>query len=67
MEPILPSSQDDLRARLESLRREYTELNASLPKHSIPPSMLMRLEELEEEIETLRVRLGPEADSGSGK
>ena len=40
-------------ARLE---KEIAELKARLPKHSVPPAMLMELEELEDELETLRVR-----------
>lgn len=39
-------------ARLE---KEIAELKARLPKHSVPPAMLMELEELEDELETLRV------------
>ena len=38
-------------ARLE---KKIAELKARLPKHSVPPAMLMELEELEDELETLR-------------
>ena len=40
--------------RIQELEREITDLKARWPKHSVPPAMLMRLEELEEELERLR-------------
>jgi hypothetical protein len=39
--------------RIEELKREIEEIKKSLPKHSIPASMLIRLEELEEELARL--------------
>lgn len=39
-------------ARLE---QEIAELRARLPKHSTPPAMLLRLEELEDELARLQV------------
>jgi hypothetical protein len=45
--------------RIRALKQQIAELESSLPAHSIPPSMLIRLEELEEELE----RLQREADS----
>lgn len=47
---VLPET----RARITELEREIRELEASLPAHSVPPSMLIRLEELEAELEALR-------------
>jgi hypothetical protein len=44
---------DTLRHRQE-LEREIADLKARWPKHSVPPAMLMRLEELEEELERLK-------------
>jgi hypothetical protein len=44
----------DKSARIVELEREIQELEASLPAHSVPPSMLIRLEELEDELEELR-------------
>ena len=41
-------------AHIVELEREIRELEASLPAHSVPPSMLIRLEELEDELEALR-------------
>ena len=40
--------------RIQELEREIADLKARWPKHSVPPAMLMRLEELEEELERLR-------------
>ena len=40
-------------ARIQELEREIADLKARWPKHSVPPAMLMRLEEMEEELERL--------------
>jgi hypothetical protein len=53
-------SQEEKRreARIQELEREIADLKARWPKHSVPPAMLMRLEELEEELDRLRERDG---------
>ena len=38
---------------IEEIKAEIDEIRASLPAHSIPPSVLIRLEELEEQLETM--------------
>jgi hypothetical protein len=38
---------------IEDIRTEIDEIRASLPAHSIPPSFLHRLEELEEQLEVI--------------
>jgi hypothetical protein len=43
--------------KLAELERQHRELLASLPAHSIPASLLIRLEELEDEIASLRAQL----------
>ena len=45
-------SQEEKRreARIQELEREIADLKGRWPKHSVPPAMLMRLEELEEEL-----------------
>lgn len=51
----------ELQQELSGLRQEYEELSRSLPRHSVKPSQLIRLEELEdaiEEIEAALSRLG---------
>lgn len=40
--------------RIDELERQIADLEARLPKHSIPPSMLIELEELEEALEEAR-------------
>lgn len=40
--------------RLEGLLRDLTD---QLPKHSIPASMMIRIEEIEEQLNTLRMQL----------
>ena len=46
-------------ARLE---KEIAELRARLPKHSVPPAMLMELEELEDELETLKAQASSDTE-----
>ena len=38
-------------AQITELEKRITDLKARLPRHSIPPAMLIELEELEEELE----------------
>jgi hypothetical protein len=49
-------SQEEKRreARIQELEQEISDLKARWPKHSVPPAMLMRLEEMEEELERLK-------------
>jgi hypothetical protein len=49
-------------ARIQELEREIADLKARWPKHSVPPAMLIRLEELEEELVLSR---SPERSEGS--
>jgi uncharacterized small protein (DUF1192 family) len=46
----------DKRQRIAQLEREIAELQARLPKHSVPPAMLIELEDLEDELETLKAQ-----------
>lgn len=38
-------------AQIAELEHRIADLKARLPKHSVPPAMLIELEELEEELE----------------
>jgi hypothetical protein len=40
--------------RIAKLTEELENLKCSLPAHSVKPAMLLRIEELEEEIESLK-------------
>lgn len=53
---------DPRQAQLDALRREHAEIEASLPQHSVPASMLIRLEDLEAQIAALQAALA--ADEG---
>jgi hypothetical protein len=44
----------DKEKRLAALTEELENLKRSLPAHSLKPSMLIRIEELEEEIENVK-------------
>lgn len=48
--------------RIAQLEKEIAELRARLPKHSVPAAMILELEDLEDELETLRTRTA--RDSG---
>ena len=44
----------NVQERIALLEAKLAELQARLPKHSVPPAMLIELEDLEDELETLR-------------
>ena len=48
----------DNQEKLRELETRLAELKARLPKHSVSAAMMIELEELEEEIEVLRARVG---------
>ena len=48
--------------RIVELEAQIAALEARLPKHSVPPAMIVELEELEEELETLKARVDRESD-----
>lgn len=45
---------DDPNKRIQELDEQISELKASWPAHSVQPWMLQQLEELEEELESLK-------------
>ena len=45
---------EGIAARMAELERRIADLKARLPRHSVPPAMLIELEELEEELERTR-------------
>jgi HAMP domain-containing protein len=48
--------------RIAQLEDAVKELKARLPKHSVSAAMMIELEELEEELETLRSRASRDSD-----
>ncbi len=46
-----------IRERIAALERQLAEAQARLPRHSTPPSMLIEIEELEDELARLRREL----------
>ncbi len=66
----MPAPPADERARqlalLAQLAREHDELIASLPRHSTSAAMLMRIEDLEEQINRLRAALGVGSEEVTG-
>jgi hypothetical protein len=52
--------------RITQLEHRVADLRARLPKHSIPPAMLIELEDLELELEQLRAEAA-QVDEGPGE
>jgi hypothetical protein len=46
--------------RIAQLEQELAALKARLPKHSVPPAMILELEDLEDELDTLRGKVKSE-------
>ena len=44
---------DKLKEKISELERNIKQLRDQFPKHSIPPSMIMRLDDLEDELTKL--------------
>ena len=60
---MLEPSQDRAAQRITDLEQRLADLQARLPAHSVPPAMMMEMEEIEEELARLRGIL----DSGKGR
>ncbi len=48
--------------RIAQLEKEIQELKARLPAHSVPAAMIIELEDLEDELETLRAQTSHDSD-----
>ncbi len=59
---MLEPSVDRAVQRIIELKQRLADLQARLPAHSVPPAMMMEMEEIEEELARLRNIL----DSGKG-
>ncbi len=53
-----PTQREALEKELAELQREFKEVEGSLPRHSVKASQLIRLEELEDQIEEIQAQLG---------
>jgi hypothetical protein len=50
-------------SREEELERRLADLKARLPAHSVPPSMMIELDELEEQLAEIRAKTNEEKKS----
>jgi hypothetical protein len=48
--------------RIQELEDKIAAVKARLPKHSVPPAMIIELEDLEDELEMLKARVERESD-----
>jgi uncharacterized protein YceH (UPF0502 family) len=46
--------------RIAQLEEELAALKGRLPKHSVPPGMIIEMEDLEDELDALRARVQSE-------
>jgi ATPase subunit of ABC transporter with duplicated ATPase domains len=61
-EPKLREGAMSNKERIAQLEKEIEEMEARLPKHSVPPAMIVELEDMEEELEMLKARESRESD-----
>ena len=52
-------SPDERARRIQKLKHQIADLEARLPAHSVPPAMIVELEELEEELAELEAAQPP--------
>ena len=52
----------DEEQRIAELQDQIEQLKARLPKHSVPAAMIIELEDLEDELETLRGQVARESN-----
>jgi predicted nuclease with TOPRIM domain len=50
-------SLENIRERIAQLEKELKQLRSQFPKHSIKPSMIMQMDELEDELESLNKKM----------
>ena len=50
-------SLDQIRERIKELEKELKQLRSQFPKHSIKPTMIMQMDDLEDELEILYKKL----------
>ena len=51
-----------LKERIAQLEKEIEQVKARLPKHSVPPAMIIELEDLEDELEMLKAQESRDSD-----
>jgi hypothetical protein len=60
---LIVTAMSEKMARVTELEERITDLKARLPKHSVPPAMIIELEELEEALERARAEAMEEESS----
>lgn len=53
---------NDRATRIKALEKRIAELRARLPKHSVPASMMIELDEVEDELQRLRRQEGAQGE-----
>ena len=48
--------------RIAQIEAELADLQARLPKHSVPPAMIIEMEDLEDELEALKKGISRDPD-----
>ncbi len=50
-------ANNELESKRKELKERLADLKARMPAHSIPPSMMMELDELEEQLDAVRAEI----------
>jgi anti-sigma-K factor RskA len=59
--------ESNIAARVARLEKQLADLQARLPAHSIPPSMIAELDELEETLAQARRQWQEKSEQGGGR
>lgn len=57
----------DRQKRIRQLERQIADIQARLPKHSVPSHMVLELEDLEDELDALRRQVQSDSSTSRGE
>lgn len=56
---------NELQRRAATLEAEIAQVKSQWPKHSVPPALIMQLEDLEDELEAVQAALKAQTDDAA--
>lgn len=63
----MKQDRDEIEREIADLESQLADLKARLPAHSIPPSMILEMDELEDRITTAKKRLVRTISTGNSQ
>lgn len=63
----MKQDRDEIEREIADLESQLADLKARLPAHSIPPSMILEMDELEDRITTAKKRLARTISTGNSQ